>query len=198
MKKEDLIYDYCNRDLLVDSEKYFYSRFYGKEFLKAWKKVRLIVLENQDNEMLEKQMDDNISLQEFSNNSFIETSILLDYILNSKSDINLSEEYLRKILKRFEISKKIFDRYSLTFRAHDKKLNSNKMLYVKTSLAICRIYEKTKNIIYLNTLLKVNDILCSVFKQIVNDYEKKIIFAVIRKEITFIEELMKKNGINYE
>lgn len=74
---------------------------------------------------------------------------------------NLVKEFLDLIVKKFEITKKLYKTYPAGFRKGKGKSN-NVRLYWLFSLSLLLFFENTKKIKYLSTLLKISDILCSL------------------------------------
>ena len=56
-------------------------------------------------------------------------------------------------------------------------------------------YEKNTSLKYLNVFLKINDVLCSQFNNILEE-DKNLFCYLIKKEIEYIEELCKKKEID--
>lgn len=87
------------------------------------------------------------------------TSLLISQLNNASE--KLIKEWLDLLVQRFEVTKKIYENYLVGFR---KGIGSSDMLrlYWLFALLLTLYYSETKNIKYLNTLLKVNDLLCSL------------------------------------
>ena len=62
------------------------------------------------------------------------------------------------MIKRFEVTKKIYESYDDNFRPHDKAKYQNPNLYVLFAEILILAYRKYSKLQYLNALLKVNDI----------------------------------------
>ena len=105
---------------------------------------------------------ENLSTFKLRNN--INTEELLLALLNTqldKGDENLIIFWLDLLIQRFEVSKKIYENYSINFRKTDGK-NSIYHLYWLLSLSLSLVYLSTRGKKYLSTLLKVIDLLCSI------------------------------------
>ena len=98
------------------------------------------------------------------------------------------------ILKKFELKKKLFLKYNSDF----KEITSDYYFlrnYLLLSLLCLILYEKSKSLKYLNSSLKINDILSS---QTIETSEDKIFLKhVLEKELELITNLCKKKGIDF-
>ena len=52
------------------------------------------------------------------------------------------------------------------------------------------------NLKYLNTSLKINDLLCSNFKKILDEFDLRLLKEILQSELKCIENLMNKRGLN--
>ena len=129
-------------------------------------------------------------------NTIINTNDLLDFlIINAVNKTNsiIVINYLEKLIKKFEVSKKLYTNYSKDFKKKGRQYKFTQ-IYMKLSLLLTIEYIKKPNNRYLSTLLKLNDLISSsklVLLEIFHD-ELLIIFEL---EKTFINNLIKKNKI---
>jgi len=97
-------------------------------------------------------------------------------------------EILDKLIKKFEIKKKLYSGYDSDFKeistSYDNLLN-----YEKLSLLALLHYEKTKNLKFLNTALKINDTLSSQIQNINEKNEKLLMFFIIKLELQHVTKL---------
>ena len=63
--------------------------------------------------------------------------------------------------------------------------------YALFSLVCAKIYEQTKNLKFLNTILKLNDILSSRINFIDESVTLSLIYHAIHFELNFIDDLLK-------
>ena len=138
-------------------------------------------------------------LESFSLDRNVETMSLLISLFNSILS-NLEHSPLRKIwidrlVQRFEVTKKIYERYKPGFRKGEGK-SEHLILYALFAMVLSIYYYKNKNLKYLNTLLKINDTLISVVDKLKDDYPA-IFMAYLSAscEVCFVEKLVKSNGI---
>lgn len=106
--------------------------------------------------------------------------------------------WLDRLVQRFEVSKKIYESYLPGFRKGEGAKTSVR-LYWLFSLALNLFYVKSNEIKYLNTLLKICDLLCSLPKNMLNGHiPENGLSAVLAAEIIGVELLSgKKLGCTY-
>lgn len=166
------IYNIPNKDLLNRPYNYSFSKYGGKKFIYSYFKGRKKFLKLTKN--VKKKRIKNISSP---------TINILNKFLKSK-------EYQPEfdiLLKRFEVTKKIYDNYTTRFV---KKGNNYLRLenYLEFGMVLIKYYSMRKKKNYLNALLKLNDLLLSksFFTESIryNDLE----FLII-SELKFIERI---------
>jgi len=108
--------------------------------------------------------DEKVDILYFTVDNDIQTNELLSSMvlnqLNHKCE-PLIKKWLDRLVQRFEVTKKLYEVYPKGFRKGKGKSNLVQ-LYWLFSLVLILHYIDTKNIKYLNTLLKVSDLLCSL------------------------------------
>lgn len=180
-------YYYITEDFTKSKIDYSYAEFHGLPFVKSYFIYRsnfltpstfgVNYIEVASIMRFEGEMINYISVKKF-----------LVQCLNEAFETKKKEFDL--LIKRFEVTKKIYSFYDLNFRPHvmykdDLRLNN----FLAFSYALSEVYAKTKNIKYLNTLIKANDILCSSYK-LLSLKEKKIFAPLIKREVDFIHSLL--------
>jgi len=195
-------YQYSKKNHFKYAEKYQMTPFKNKEFLIEYKKSRERNLHEFDKKSDEiKYFKDIIfktekeKWKDIKNNS-INTEKLLKFLfieIIKKSE--KSEILLNKIIKKFEIKKKIFESYDLEFKEKSKK-DSNLKNYLLLSIICLFKYQKTKNLKFLNTSLKINDLISSQQQKICNLDEISLYSFAIKKELEIIEIIMIKKGVS--
>ena len=186
-------YTYSKNDLLRNPLSYQKTPFEGIDFLRAFKKSRLDVLEREDfyDFKLENFLN-NFKNSRRPNSVKFKLFDLLSYFL-SQSEFKSKKNLVDKMLKKFEVKKKLFTEYDLDFKevSNDFQNLKNYMLFG----IICIIYyEKYSSLKYLNVHLKINDILCSQIDKII-DNDRNLFCFVLKKELEYIDELCRKKGI---
>ena len=115
-------------------------------------------------------------------------------MLRDKDDIDITK-IVNDFIKKFEIKKRIFSYYNKEIQeaSNDYKTLSNYILLA----SICVLkYKKTKNLKYINVLLKLNDTICSQINIISENNTSFLCFFALKSELDYISDLIKKNGIN--
>ena len=114
--------------------------------------------------------DSIIDLSSFNIDNKINSKDLLVSLLNSqinKNNENLIKFWLDLLVQRFEVTKKLYESYPANFRKGEGRDNIIR-LYWLFALSLTLFYRDTKNIKYLNSLLKVTDLLCSLSEKLLN------------------------------
>jgi hypothetical protein len=143
-------------------------------------------------------------------NNFTKSSINFNYQLNTKfllenvissyfsnNNIEISNIILNKIIQRFEVTKKIHQEYDPDIK---KGIGDNKNLelYWIFAIAICLSYIKKNNLKYLNTLLKLCDLIASQNSTFINSKISKIgVLTLFIFETQTINHLLLTKGINF-
>ena len=96
-------------------------------------------------------------------------------------------------MQRFEVTKKISKSYYPNKLKKGCTNNKDVSLYFLFSLLLCILLPLySKNIKYLNTSLKVNDLLCSLNEPMVNNISKHIFIIILENELTNIKNLFEQ------
>ncbi|MSR77618.1 MAG: hypothetical protein EXS63_05265 [Candidatus Omnitrophica bacterium] len=195
-------YKYASGDLLENPNTYFYTQFSGSEFIQAWKAARTTVCEklklraapgklysdvpvcDSNLELLEKKLD---------KEEGVSTKELLESVYRSlqTSSPHLEghlKRWLERLIKKFEITKRIHRAYRSGFKAVDPSQRRELDLYIGLAEVFALAYEKNSRLIFLNALLKVIDTLCSIEKELPEQLAGVLIY-LIQKEAEFIEKL---------
>jgi hypothetical protein len=123
---------------------------------------------------------------------FLHTLIAIQ--LTAQPDKNL-KIWVDLLVQRFEVTKKVYELYSSGFRKGEG-LNNRVKLYWLFALVLCLYYTRSKGLKYLNTLLKVCDLLCSLQEDMVcKELPVTGLALVLATEVTSIFLLAEKKGI---
>ncbi len=189
-------YSYTEIDLLESPQKYQHSEFQGKAFISAFRKSRENILNYiSKNTTIAKLSDVYATLSkhnssfEFKNSNYTTNEFLIYFLTN---DDNQEEkmQFVEKLLKNFEIHKKIFSNYEFLTLKHSENYTIMEN-YVLFSLVCAKIFKITKNLKFLNTLLKLNDILSSRVQSINESVTLSLIHHAINFELEFVNDLLK-------
>ena len=192
-------YEYVNENLLEFPQKYQKTRFYGNKFLKKYLENRIKIInqiENTNNKSikLEKIIEELKIKKESTNEEDLET-ILSNILIRKVHHNDSSQNKLIDIfLKKFEIKKRLFTKYDLNFKQIGNNYK-NLRNYILLSILCCLRYKETKNLIFFNVILKINDTLITQFNVIKNENDLKLFLNVLKNEINFVDELCKIKGI---
>ena len=194
-------YNYANTDLLEFPQKYQMTPFEGREFLSSYEKNRQKILDKIKNnqtvnslshtlELLQKQfLIDIKSDQKIFVTSNQLSSILLR--LQHQKETQQETKFIMALLKKFEIKKRIFSEYD-----HELKENSTdfKILtnYILLAAICAKKFQDNSNPKFLNTLLKLNDTICSQIDSINDVNNLSLIYYIINLELEYIRDLIRK------
>lgn len=208
-------YKFTKKNLLDSPENYMYSEFKGTNFLNSYilnrqSKINKFSNNNINNlkkikEHYEANLmclckDNYIKLSEFDICEMGEIDQILNTLLHGLLKKRSSKKKIilitNIICQKFEISKKLKNNYSNKVKisyVSDKRLS----IYIKFSAVLCLVYNNTQNIRYLNTYLKVNDLILSSakLKNLSKLFLKNMTFLLI-KELEFINILINDHRVN--
>lgn len=135
-------------------------------------------------------------LKDISISELIFTSELLRAIITTQlwgtTGIDI-QKWLNLLVQRFEVTKKIYEAYHSGFKKGEGSA-SDIRLYWLFAVALCLTDDKTGSLKYLNTLIKVCDLLCSLPDEM-NGIPANGLSIVLAAEIIKIELLAIKKGI---
>lgn len=195
------LYTYSKNNLLEFPQKYSLTNFHGKNFLIDYKNERVTILNNIKSQIFVENLDlsiknlkQNEKLQE--NNQF-KTKNLLCFFLQQlrKSNVeNKLENIFYKLIRKFEVEKKIFTIYDNNCneitKTYDDLTN-----YLLLSIICIHYYEVNKNLKFLNAVLKLNDIVISQFNNLTDDVNLSLLYYSISKELDKINNLTQEKGL---
>jgi len=202
-------YQYSEKDLLENPQKYQMSPFLGTNFLISFFKSRknyLKKLEKIEKIFLEldeviKQLSINYSkntLDDFLKTNIETEEILSLLLINFSNPIdNDITKILNEFIKKFEIKKRLYSSYDGNFK-ESSSLYSNLRNYLILSTLCMLAYKKNKNLKYLNTSLKLNDTICSQINKLQINLEKSLFYHILKIELQNVDSLCnsKKVGLN--
>lgn len=182
MTGDSVKYKYINNNSPEEKINYSYSEYRGEAFLSTYRESRekIISQVNIYNDTLLTEVGCGET-----------EKLFISWISKLKENNEIELEQLNLLLKRFEVTKKIYENYNIDFRPTNKSKFKNYRLYVLYAYVLSTAYSKYKKIQYLNSLLKVNDINISIWTYL--DEETKKLFAIcLQSELDFINNLDKK------
>jgi len=196
-----LEYSYANTDLLEFPQKYQMTPFEGREFLSSYEKNRQKILDKIKNNQTVNSLSHTLKLlqKQFlidikSDQKIFVTSNQLSSILlrlQHQKETQQETKFIMALLKKFEIKKRIFSEYDheLKENSTDFKILTNYILLA----AICvKKFQDNNNPKFLNTLLKLNDTICSQIDSINDVNNLSLIYYIINLELEYIRDLIRK------
>jgi len=192
-------YAYSNGDLLKNPQKYHMTPFLDKKFLNDYLNSRNSHLEKISNfeKMNIKKIIQTINhkhLQKKKSTEYnSETSIiLLNALTNLINDENDDFTILvDKFIKKFETKKLIFSKYDNNFQPISNEYSELRNYLLLATICAFQ-FKNSTNLKYLNTLLKLNDTICSQITSINNLIDASLFNIVISHELNFITTLIQK------
>jgi hypothetical protein len=184
-----LNYKYINSDVFNNKINYSYSKFGGIEFIKTWEKTRTKCLDifSDVNNVCYEIIDDS------------KTNIEFQKWLSSSNTLYAERDKIHLLLKRFEVTKRIYEIYDCEYRRLSKDVKYNNLnLYINFGFVIINLYNKNKHLQYVNSLLKLLDIICSRMFEFNSDEELfryGAVISLITEEKKIITDLCNENNI---
>tara|TARA_Y100000782_G_scaffold111458_1_gene139608 strand:+ start:165 stop:761 length:597 start_codon:yes stop_codon:yes gene_type:complete len=191
-------YTYSDGNLLKNPQKYQMTPFLDKNFLDDYQRTRINYLEKISKfEKIElKKIIHNINqkdMQEDRNSKFNSvTSIMLFDVLTALiNDENNNFDIIDKFIKKFETKKLIFSKYDDNLQPISNEYSEIRNYLLLATICVFK-FKNSKNLKYLNTLLKINDTICSQINSIDNSIDASLCNIVITNEQNFITDLIQK------
>ena len=182
MTGDKLIYKYVSNDIPLRKVNQSYSNYHGEEFIKSWLKSREKAKKYFTKKLNFKLTNKPSSPTQAKFNRWIKEINNREF--NDAKEFNL-------LLKRFEVTKKIFDNYDSSFRPINREKYNDIRLYALFSWLLVLNFKYDLKLQYLNSLLKVNDITLCHLDSLPLNYKKLVAFSV-KKEKDYIVFLRKK------
>ena len=197
-------YSYTRNNLLDIPQNYQMSSYEGPDFLISYQFSRKKIITE-----LEKTPD----FISFSNNFFSSQDISDVYEIIKKNKFSTNELYhsiimelisnskntqtipiIDKFLKKFEIRKRIFLNYDNEFNIIGDEFKEIQNYVLLSFMCLIR-YQTTSDLKYLNTFLKLNDLICSAKKLIVNKIDISLFHYLLTSEMKYVLKLLDESGI---
>ena len=209
MSNKNNKYPYFGR--LENPQTYQYSKFMGVKFITSYKLSRLETIKslNLNQKLLGNIIPDYIKefghynreilIRKISKES--DTKNILSLLLFMQSNFRNKDDVIQKevykwlsiYIKKYEISKKIFSKYDHNMKRIGKNYKDLDN-YVLLSINIALFCKNLHNLKFTNTLLKINDMLCSMREEITQKLIP-LFYLSIKIELEEIEKLFNKKGL---
>jgi hypothetical protein len=121
-------------------------------------------------------------------------ALVIDQVENAIGG-TAADYWWKKVVQRFEVSKKVFERYARPVRDGEGSYEEIS-IYVSLALLSALRYCRTGSLVALNTLIKVIDTLLSLKERAVSDPAiSDGMRALLAIELAIVGELMKSRGV---
>ncbi len=173
MTGESSLYIYTDSNAPKKKINYSYSKYGGEVFLLDYVNSRNKVIQEVDSA--------EFVLSEAQYNS----SIVFQSWIEEGADITS----LDLLIKRFEVTRKVYSAYNNEFRPIDKNTSFVDFeCYVFLAYLLITAYKRSPRLQYVNALLKLDDIVLSNWRKL-DENEKKSFAYCLREEMEIIEAL---------
>ena len=192
-------YQYIQNDLLTTPQKYQISSYEGPGFLTSYQFSRRKIITElkkmpdfisySDNLFSSQHVSDAcmiIKKNKFSTNELYR-SIVIELINNTRNIQVIP--IIDKFLKKFEIRKKIFLNYDNDINIASDEFKEIQNYILLSFMCLIR-YQVTSDLKYLNTFLKLNDLICSAKNLIVNKIDISLFHYLLQAEMKYILKLL--------
>lgn len=191
-------YSYCDRNLLENPEKYNFTKFQGKDFLIDYFNFRQKQIKKIENKInINLNMDKIISELEVKKDSiqgiFLLENFLIEIIVGKNRNEKINVD-IDRFLKKFEVKKKLAESYTINFIENDTEYGNLKN-YLLLGFLVTLRYNETRNLKYLNVLLKINDMLITQIEQLKDEKDFFIFKKNLENEIDYVKKICEKKGI---
>lgn len=185
-------YKYITENNLEYRQNYMYSEYEGKEFL-----LEMFATRHDKMNAERLTIKHVIEYVNVIDNEPITTSKLINIIYALK-DKNYSREEADRYVKAFEVRKRLYNEYiDNSIKPSENSKYSNYINYILLAVICIMFYEHTDSLKYLNTLLKLDDTILSLYNMISQD-DKNIFGYILRSENVYIKELIQKSCVDVE
>ena len=194
-----MTYPYSNTDLLENPERYQFTKFMGEKFLESYFYSRKIIL-NDIGGKIDKKMNfseiiDNLTnINNLENNEYNLEKLLLKILKTNKNREDELNKIIDIFLKKYEIKKRLVNQYDINFHEKDSNFKNLRNYILLDLLCVIR-FNETKNFRFLNTMLKINDMLTTQISFINNKIDLCIFEWILENENKDVMELCKVKGI---
>lgn len=140
-----------------------------------------------------------VSNSECKNISVNTLTLLYDLFNSIIFDLNnkLNKKLLDQLVQRFEVTKKLYEKYDADFK-NGRGGYSLIEIYWIFGIVLCVYYSKTYRIKYLNTIIKVIDLVTSLpSEELKKAIPKYGLVLLLNTEILFVKLLLKRKKIEY-
>lgn len=171
---------------------YSYSEYLGLRFLDYWKISRKENLKEFNNENLDILIEKLNS--EFESDNFISSVHIFSKWLKNIDSLDFLND-LNLLLKRFEVTRKIYNEYNVLMRPFHKKNYLCVNNYSLFGIILGLLFSKTKKYQFLNAHVKLNDILLGWDNDNLNEDSLMLRAYSLDLEYKNVIQILNKKGI---
>ena len=189
-------YTYTETDRLITKEHYHYTPWHGIQFLTDYFENRCSFLKKIGLSYM--PISNNSPLHNISEKYGIEglcTTPTSKKLLELIDDTSRDSEWIERLLQRFEVSKRIYSDYDENFKPKSK-LYEQLINYILFALILLSEQQNSDNYRYLNTALKLNDLVISTHEKTLEKELKALINISILFELYSVQCLIEKCQIH--
>tara|TARA_B100001123_G_C15339562_1_gene1034230 strand:+ start:5506 stop:5958 length:453 start_codon:yes stop_codon:yes gene_type:complete len=135
--------------------------------------------------------------QSYEEQNVIDTRILLKSLIRelqggaSPDTDDRLNQWLLRLVRKFETTKRIHEVYKENFLAADKTKYDNIDLYLLLAEVVSLAYDAGRSLIFLNVYLKIIDTLCSQSERL-STLQQGLLSSLIEAEFRYISNLKTK------
>lgn len=162
-----MTYNYSKEIQFGQRKSYSYSPYLGPQFLADWVADRDAAFGRIQDETpwVIEAGDGRLELEFTLSDDFLAEPFLewlkAGFFKSGDGRASRYGAYLDKFVKRFEATQKIYRRYNAELRPVDKAAYTDISDYLLFAETLSVAYAKSENLVYLNSLLKCVDVICS-------------------------------------
>ncbi|MCI8691521.1 MAG: hypothetical protein HFH91_02035 [Lachnospiraceae bacterium] len=180
-------YNYITDNNLVHRQNYMYSQFCGRDFLDEYvfERKKYIISDGEEgtDECLESETE-----------LYTRINKMKQEILNNANKKSIFDQ-LNKLVQSFEVRKRLYSNMNANWVPEDKNgYYEDYESYLVFAETLNAAYSHTKNLKYLNCLLKLNDTLISI-RTSLNHYQCVRMSDSIKNELLYVFELSAGLGV---
>tara|TARA_B100000767_G_scaffold235683_1_gene229068 strand:- start:1559 stop:2650 length:1092 start_codon:yes stop_codon:yes gene_type:complete len=192
----DRKYKYTKKSLLENPHKYEYSKFEGDQFFirhQNDRKDSINFLEKRSSYLNNEFKLEKLKYINHLNDKHLILKDFLIYLLQNNNELESQKDIVLTLIKRFEVGKKLYLTYDLEEIRKSSLDYKNNLSYALFSLVLQKYYEresgKEVKLIYLNAILKLNDILSSIKQDIIRPIEIKYCIKAFQQELNIVRHI---------
>ncbi len=178
-------YPYINGNNLEEPQKYMYTKYEGMTFWNSYLAHRKELIKGLST--TEPQETPVLKGREITKGGFYQTHAIMSECLSENK--NIKEEFLLKLLQRFEVSKRFYDTYKLSFRSKVGNFQTEDLYLMGFHLFLGE-FKETKDLRFLNVALKIGDTLVSMFHmKLISEKYFEYLKSALTMELSIVNDL---------